>query len=154
MQGNETRLSGRRLKERALALLSRRDHSEWELFRKLRDKGADPVELAELLEQLRAWGYLDDRRFAENFVRYRAGKAWGRKRYGQELLHRGVSAETVEDVLNSSSELSDRVLAEKLLGLVEKELALGKVPDKIMASLLRRGFRAGQIREAVRRCQL
>lgn len=146
-------LSGRRLKERALDLLSRRDHSERELFRKLREKGADPSELPELLEQLRSWGYLDDRRFAENFVRYRAGKAWGKKRYSQELLQRGVRAGIVEEVLNSSPELSDRALDEKLSNLVERELDRGRSPEKITASMLRRGFHAAQVREAVRRRQ-
>ena len=86
-------LTGRKLKERALDLLSRRDHSKVELRQKLIQKGTQVEEIGPLLDELEDIGYLDDRRFAESFVRFRAGKAWGRRRYGQELAKRGVDSE-------------------------------------------------------------
>ena len=147
-RASKRKLEGRRLKERALDLLSRRDHSERELYRKLKEKGGEVSELPGLMDELRGFGYLNDRRFAENFVRYRAGKAWGYKRFRQELLHRGVSSDIIDAVLSEASALSEEAVREKLLGLVSKEVSRGKSADKIMASLLRRGFRAGQVREA------
>jgi len=142
-------LSGTKLRERAFDLLSRRDHSEWELRRKLLEKGAVAEELPPLLKELRSFNYLNDERFAGNFVRYRAGKAWGRLRFRQELLQRGVSAEVVENVLREAPELQADQLDSKLRRTVEKELRRGKEEKKIIASLLRKGFSVGQVRKAL-----
>ena len=143
-------LSGRKLKERALDLLGRRDHSCLELSQKLVLKGGRRDEIDPLIEELKGWGYLDDRRFAENFVRYRAGKAWGRHRYRQELAKRGVDAEIIAIVLSELPELAPDKMLEKLEELVEREQRKGKAPEKIMASLSRRGFAPAAIRSVLK----
>lgn len=145
-------LSGRKLRERALDLLSRRDHSKAELSQKLRKKGGEPAEVRELIEEFSRLGYLDDRRFAEHFVRYRAGKAWGRLRYRQELAQRGVDSGIISEVLGSAPELNQEALDEKLLRLVERESQKGKPADKIAASLARKGFSLPAIRKALSAC--
>ena len=142
-------LSGRKLRERALALLSRRDHSRVELRQKLIQKGARVDEIGPLLDELEDIGYLDDRRFAENFVRFRAGKAWGRRRYGQELAKRGVDSDIVKEILETTPELTYQSMDEKLRRLVERELSRGKEPDKVAASLARKGFALPAIRGAM-----
>jgi len=144
-------LSGRKLRERALDLLSRRDHSRSELRSKLLQKGGSADEIEPLLDELEECRYLDDVRFAENFVRYRAGKAWGRIRYRQELLQRGVDSQVVSQVLQAVPELSPESLRDKLQGLIERELQKGKNPDKVLASLVRKGFSAGAVRDALER---
>ena len=106
-------------------------------------------ELPPLLKELRSFNYLNDERFAGNFVRYRAGKAWGRLRFRQELLQRGVSAEVVENVLREAPELQADQLDSKLRRTAEKELRRGKEEKKIIASLLRKGFSVGQVRKAL-----
>ena len=146
-------LSGRKLRERAYDLLSRRDHSETELRRKLRQKGGLAEEIPPLIEDLREKGYLDDRRFCENFVRFRVGKAWGLRRYRQELLARGVTSDVVDSVLSGLPELDDESVQKKLHRLAEKELGRGREPEKVVASLIRRGFRATAVRSVVRECR-
>lgn len=143
-------LSGRKLRERALDLLSRRDHSRLELRQKLCQKGGDRDEVEGLLEDFERLGYLDDRRFAENFVRYRSGKAWGRRRYQQELFKRGVVADIIAEVLESCPEIDREAQDEKLRRLVERETQKGKPADKIAASLARKGFSQPAIRRALR----
>lgn len=140
-------LSGRKLRERALDLLSRRDHSEQELARKLREKGGVTEEIPSLLDSLREMGYLDDGRFAENFIRYRASKTWGRRRYRQELLKRGVDGNLADRALSESADLTAEAVREKLRRFIERELAKEKPEDKIVASLLRRGFAPGPVRQ-------
>ena len=154
MRGTDTKverepLSGRKLRERALDLLSRRDHSKLELSRKLRQKGGEAGEISELIESLAERGYLDDRRFAENFVRYRADKAWGRRRYRQELAKRGVDSEIISEVLETSPEINQDALNDKLQRLVERETRKGKPADKIAASLARKGFALPAIRKVL-----
>jgi len=71
-------------------LLARREHARLELRRKLmqRDFPADEIDAA--LDRLEADGLLSDERFAEAFVRQRAGRGYGPLRIRQELRERGV----------------------------------------------------------------
>lgn len=77
----------------AVRLLARREHSVHELRQKLRHKGfaAEPVEAC--LEALQAERLLSDARFAEAYVRMRAGRGYGPVRIRLELDERGVNSE-------------------------------------------------------------
>ncbi|PIX76174.1 MAG: recombination regulator RecX [Rhodocyclales bacterium CG_4_10_14_3_um_filter_68_10] len=77
------------LRERALRLLARREHSRAELARKLAG-GAEPVELDAVLDRLEREGYLSDRRFAEAYVTSH-GARHGIARLHHDLRRRGVS---------------------------------------------------------------
>ena len=127
-------------------MLSRRDHSRLELARKLRQKGAVVEEIEPLLEELESFGYLDDERFCQNFIRYRSGKAWGLSRYRQELQSRGVNSDIVNRVLEETEDLNNGIQCEKLQRLIRKEVSRGKDKQKIVAAMLRRGFSSQRVR--------
>jgi regulatory protein len=76
------------LRDRALALLARREHSRVELARKLALHG-EPEEIAALLDDLQHHGQLSDARFAESLAHARAGK-YGSRHLAQELREKGV----------------------------------------------------------------
>jgi regulatory protein len=120
-----------------------------ELSRKLRQKGGERDEIQELTEEFVRRGYIDDHRFAENFVRYRAGKAWGRQRYRQELAKRGIASAVISEILETSAEISQKALDDKLVRLVERETKKGKPADKVVASLARKGFSLPAIRRVI-----
>jgi len=84
----------------ALNLLSRRDHSEAELRRKLAPKGFLPEELDKAMTRLKEAGYLDDSRFAHSFAEaaIRNGRGYG-FRLQLELSRRGIQDEIVENTL-------------------------------------------------------
>lgn len=148
-------MTPRRLRAKALDLLARRDHSEKELEDKLLSRGGEESDVAEVLAGLRGIGLLDDRRFARAFLLYRSGRAWGPRRYRQELLSRGVAAELVDEVLGEAENDPETVSSrDKLRLLVAKELARGRDPAKVMASLVRRGFDYGAVRDAIGRAGL
>ena len=148
--GQKSAMTLKRLRAKALDLLARRDHSERELEDKLLSRGGEESDVAAVLSDLRGIGLLDDRRFARGFVSYRSGKAWGPRRYRQELLSRGVAAELVAEVLSEAENDPESVDSDsKLRVLVEKELARGREAPKVMASLVRRGFDYGAVREAI-----
>jgi len=86
----------------ALNLLSRRDHSEAELRRKLAPKGFPAEELDTAMTRLRDAGYLNDRRFARSFAEaaIRNGRGYG-FRLRLELSRRGIPDEIIEDTLAS-----------------------------------------------------
>jgi regulatory protein len=141
-------MTPKRLRAKAIDLLSRRDHSERELQDKLRSRGGEAADVAQVLSDLRDIGLLDDRKFAQSFLSYRADKAWGRRRYRQELMARGVAAEIVDEVLAEALPPAEGPDA-KLQALVDREVGRGREAQKIVASLVRRGFSYGEVRDAL-----
>jgi len=87
------------LRDRALGLLARREHSRFELRRKLSDAAAEPGELDAVLDDLAAAGLQSDRRYAESFVRSRIERGQGPLRIRKELRQRGVEAALAEQAL-------------------------------------------------------
>lgn len=139
-------LTPKRLRAKAFDLLARRDHSEKELEDKLLSRGGEAADVASLFQELRDIGLLDDHRFAQNFLSFRSGKAWGPRRYRQELMSRGISKEIVDEVLPEMEAIEP-----KLHRLVARELARGREPQKVMAAMIRRGFDYASVQEALRR---
>ena len=64
-----TRERNRSLRSRALSLLARREHSRAELERKLADHVAEGEDVASILDELAAKGWLSDARYAEQASR-------------------------------------------------------------------------------------
>ncbi len=88
------------LKGRALRCLSQREHSRLELERKLREHEQTPGELARVLDELQARGFISQERVAESVVNRRASRL-GTARIRQELIARGLDAQTVADTVQS-----------------------------------------------------
>jgi regulatory protein len=142
----------KRLRAKAIELLTRRDHSERELEDKLRSRGGEESDVERVVSDLRGIGLLDDRRFARNFLACRSSKCWGPRRYRQELLARGISGEIIDHVLSEVDAESEMWQGDgKLSFLVERELGRGREPHKVAASMMRRGFEYAQVKKAIRR---
>lgn len=77
------------LRGRALAHLSRREHSRLELARKLARHEPDPARIEALLDELERLGHLSEARFIESVV-HRRGERFGARRITQELEQHGV----------------------------------------------------------------
>ncbi len=93
---------------RGIDLLSRREHSRLELFRKLSrtlQEGETIDDVNEALDTLQAKGYLSNERYAEARVRNREQR-YGNARLAYELRMSGVNEEEIREALsNSASEL-------------------------------------------------
>ncbi len=85
-----------RAREKALYLLSLRDHSRVELERKLRE--GDNAEVAEqTAERMEELGLVDDEAYAGRLAReLRLRKLYSRRRTVRELRERGISADIAE----------------------------------------------------------
>lgn len=94
------------LRERALALLARREHSRAELMRKLGSAGFAQEETSVLLDEFEAKNWLSDQRFAESYVADHCARA-GSMKLAYDLRQRGVSDDIIEAVLgdNRDSEI-------------------------------------------------
>ena len=80
----------------ALKLLAARDFSQAELRRKLQARFGDVPQ--SVIETLLARRFLDDRRFAENYVARRPNRAAARLR--GELIQRGIEPSIIDAVLS------------------------------------------------------
>lgn len=141
---------------RALRLLTRRDHSEQELRRKLEQKGHQRDSIAGAMDRLKKLEYLDDRRFAASWVEgaLTTQRFFG-ARLGMELQRRGISGEMATEVIGSAmaereeTELLDRLLARKFPRFIPGTSTAAE-RRRVFDYLRRRGFSASNILQAMR----
>lgn len=87
------------LKQRAVSMLARREHSRAELAKKLSAYGSQE-DIDSVLNSLQDSKLLSDQRFVSAFVRSRADR-FGAGRLRQELRQRGVEGDLVEHELQA-----------------------------------------------------
>ena len=136
----EEQISFTKLKEKALRLLERRDHSRMELRFKLRQKGPFTKEtFEELVSYLKDMGYLaDERDLAGRWIRQWRKEGRGRQWIAGKLKSKGLPTIPLRD--DSSEFESARIYLNKKSG--EKKLKqLDSVErTKIARRLIARGF--------------
>ena len=116
-----------RVKQAAYRLLAYRSQTSNELSERLQQRGYTTTLVAEVLSQLAADGYIDDRRVALDWARYRLqARPMGRRRLALELQRRGLNSELLEEVLRQVySEFDEAMLAEQA---ARKRLRSKEVP--------------------------
>src|SRR3990167_346972 len=88
------------IRQKALDLLTRRDHTDQEIMQKLMLRGYSKEAMQPIVQALVETGLIDNQRFAENYRHWRAQKGYGPLRIHQELQSRGVSPEIIAEVIN------------------------------------------------------
>ena len=130
----------------AMDLLARREHSRFELRRKMLSREfAEPL-VAEVLDALTAEGLQSDARFAETFVQSRMERGSGPRKIRAELRERGVADERIADAMDAL----DAEWPGLLRAVREKKFGPGLPVDyreraRQMRFLQQRGFRPEQI---------
>lgn len=145
------------LRQRALALLSRRDYSQHDLSKKLQALSDDQSEIDSTLAWLQELSYLDDQRYAEAFVRDSIAKNRGPIRIRNELQQKGLSGDVIENALESEAadwlSLAADALRRKFrdLTLIEHN---AKQKTKAIRYLQYRGFSHGVVFRAIELVQV
>lgn len=138
----------------AVDALSRRARSRGELAQLLQKKGV-PVEIIDrLLDRLVAQKLIDDRVFAQEWSQLRhRSKGLSRRVLAQELRHKVIAPEVIEDALSHITH-DDEVIAAR--NLVAKKLrSLSRFDDEVKrrrvhALLARKGYSSRVISQALR----
>ena len=136
------------LRQRALRLLTRREHARLELRRKLAPHAQSPEQLDDVLDELEQSGWLSEARFVESMVHQRSGR-FGSARIRRELQQRGVSAQHSSEAVAAlkGSELERaRAVWQQKFGQAPADL---REAARQMRFLLGRGFAAEVIRRVV-----
>lgn len=102
------KLNADELRDYALKLLAARPLSIADLKEKLRRRAADPTSIDPIVSQLKDYGALDDRRFAERFSSLRADSGtFGRQRVFADLLKRRVAPKVAEKAVRQAYDSTD-----------------------------------------------
>ncbi len=136
-------------------MLARRAYSVAEMRRALEKKFPDSEATLEAVARLRAHGYLDDRKVAEQIAGSLArNRGFGRHRIRRELKARLFDYRFIEPALERAFEETDERRSLELL--LDRKLHTLKLPltrqklASLCQTLLRRGFASGDIMKAVR----
>ena len=140
----------RRARESAVRILGRREHSQKELVRKLKQREYSEEVVEETLGWLGEHDLLNEQRFASEYARMRAGRGYGPQRILQELRERGIPEQEARDALDAVEqdwwEAAADVRRRKFGAALPTELA---EIAKQQRFLQYRGFSAEQARAAV-----
>ena len=132
--------------------MARRSHSQWELRRKLRQKGHTPEAIEGAMSRLAELGYLNDQAFASELVR-RRGSLRGPRALSAELAAKGVDraeADVAVAGFDPESQLAAAVLLVERLYARTPGIGYRQMLDSIGTKLLRRGFSTTIVRAACR----
>jgi regulatory protein len=137
--------------QRALGLLTRREHSRKELTRKLTSRGMDAAEVETAVEKLSRDGWQDDARFAETLVRARVSGGYGPARIRAELATHGLDREAVVTALDTFhgdwAEIASDLVRRRYGPVAALDLNQRR---KAADFLIRRGFDPVTVRSATR----
>lgn len=142
---------GMRAKKRAMHLLERMDRTESQLSEKLRQNGYPDICIEEAIAYVKSYHYIDDTRYAENYVRFHQQKK-SRQRLKMDLYAKGIDKAIIEDVLEKTFSSDEQ---EKIRRLLEKRhfdygRSDRKEQQKTYQFLMRRGFRSSDILQVMK----
>lgn len=137
----------KRARKRTMHLLERMDRTEAQLRDKLR-QGYYPEDVIEdAIAYVKSYHYVDDLRYAQNYVRSRKGQKSQRK-LQMELLAKGVSKQKIQQALEEEYQQENE--QELILRWIEKKQYCAQEADlkekrRMYQFLLRKGFQSDDI---------
>ena len=141
-----TEIVGKRAKKRALHLLERMDRTEQQLREKLLQSEYPRECVEDAIAYVKSFHYIDDKRYAENFIRCSKEKM-SRQQAKRKLLTKGVPQDIITQALSveydADESLHIRAILEKKH--FDREHCDEKEFRRIYQYLLRRGFSSNDI---------
>ncbi|MBI4975042.1 regulatory protein RecX [Candidatus Peregrinibacteria bacterium] len=139
----------------AFRMIAKKRYTEHEIEKKLKARGADNGICQRIIERLKELDYLDDRKFARDYIDYRV-KASPRGRFliSRELRNKGINKDLLNTVLDETpvNELElAKQLVEKKNGKISK-LPLIKQKSKMYQFLTSKGFTRETVYKAIELC--
>lgn len=143
---SEEQKSARR---KAMLLLEHMDRTEKGLSDRLRQAGFSAEAVEDAMNYVRSYGYLNDLRYAENYISFRINSK-SRQKILQELAGKGIDRETALSAWELAAEVETpdelAVLRSTVLKKCQEETVLDeKAMRRLQSFLLRRGFSYGDI---------
>lgn len=130
--------------EHAGDALSRRDHTAYELRRKLLRHGHGEQAAEEAIATLKDEGYISDAQFAERYARRAVERGRGQRRVVQELQAKGIDSDVAAEAAREASAASehsdfDRAMEQAAFVLQRAGTSFGEaLPDRLLQRVARR----------------
>lgn len=135
---------------RALRLLGHRERSTSELASRLAEDGYPDAVIESVTTRLAGYGYLDDARFTQDYVRTKRESGWGRTRIVRALAERGVDPDISSPILDSQlPETSETDRAFEVIKTIDVTERKGF--EKGLRRLVSRGYSYEVARAALQR---
>jgi regulatory protein len=140
--------------QKALQILTRRDHSCDELSRKLHSRGFETQQVEAAIRECRHLNYINDDRFADTYANQLQRKGYGINSIKHKLYTKGVPETVIETVLaaygtdKAQLKLCRQVLAKKMKPIAGEDLPEGQAA-KLYRYLFNRGFPGHIIRQTM-----
>ena len=136
-------------RRKAMLLLEHMDRTEKGLSDRLRQAGFSAEAVEDAINYVRSYGYLNDQRYATNYISFRMGTR-SRQKIFQELAGKGIDRKTALAAWEEAAEVEKPDELAVLRATVEKkcqpDTALDeKAMRRLQGFLLRRGFSYGDI---------
>ncbi|MDW7730304.1 MAG: regulatory protein RecX [Bacillota bacterium] len=143
----------KKARSRALRYLTYRARTLKELKEYLLRKDYAPDLISQVVSEMIEYGYIDDSRFAEDYITYRKPRGYGRNRVRHELGLKGIDREVIDEKIADSFCYEDDLSIIKNM-LERRYPAEGKIDEKWISRqvgfLRRRGYQDSLIIEAIR----
>lgn len=137
----------------ACKILSRREHSEGELRRKLNTKWPESDEIESTIDRLLNSGLLSDERFCAAFIRSRVARLQGPRKIRAELSRRSIADALADQALDEADadwrDLASLWLSRQKVHAYSDESHDYKVRAKYYRRLVNRGFTHDQAMDAL-----
>lgn len=137
----------KKARDYALWLLSRQAYPSMKLKRKLLSKGYTQETVEQVLHYCIDRGYLCDLSWSESFVRVQQAKKYGPSTIRQKLYMQGISKDLVDQVLQEVPKGLEQIKYLLETRYRNKNLEDSKERQKVIQSLLRRGYEYQEICE-------
>ena len=144
-----------RAKKRAMNLLQKMDRSEADIRRKLSDGGYPPEAVDVAVEYIRSYGYIDDLRYAKEYIRAKASTT-SRRQISMKLYEKGISKDVTQEAFRQYEDENgpeDSGEAQTVARLINKRCPNGinsldyEGRQKLFAYLYNKGFSGTVIEE-------
>ena len=155
MKSNTPNSSSKSALNTALRILTRRDHSRYELVRKLKQRGFSVEDIDHAVADCERFDYINDWRTAKVYIRQLKRKGYGKKRIQLELNKKGLRGDRIRNILDESVTAADEYkgaerILQKNMRRFKREKEVLKRRDKIYRFLHSRGFSPEVIAAAIK----
>ena len=136
-------------KQKAMSILLYMDRTEFQLRSKLEEGEFPPFAIEEAVEYVRSFHYIDDERYAANFVLSKKGTK-SKFELKQELKKRGVDEYTIENAIAGGEVCEyDAIKTLFLKKYGKKDLSDPKIFEKAVRYFASKGYSYSDIKKAI-----
>ena len=137
----------------AQAILSRRDHSEYEIRTKLKRKKFTPDQISQTVNKLKKLGLVNDQQFsltyAQSIISFKpVGPNWIRQKLHQKRINESIIDQTINSIY--SQHLQSQLIAVAAADWRRTHSSIRSDQQKLLAYLIRRGFDYHEISAATK----